>query len=125
MHFNRLKELLAAVVLLAFISILPSCKKEKEITDSSAKLSFSLDTVFFDTIFTTIGSATKRFLVYNDHDRPINISSIALANGSGSKFRINVDGLPGIAHTNIKIAAKDSMFVFVEVTLDPTNVNNP
>jgi hypothetical protein len=125
MHLKQLKRLLLPGILMFFLTFLLSCKKDEVITDTSAKLSFSLDTVFFDTIFTTLGSATKRLMVYNDHNRAINISSIRLANGQSSKFRINVDGFAGVAHNDIKIAAKDSMFVFVEVTLDPNNVNTP
>ena len=82
-------------------------------------MQFSLDTVYFDTIFTTIGTTTKSFRVYNPHSRFIKVDAINLAGGSSSVFRINVDGMPGIAFENLEIAPKDSMYVFVEATLDP------
>ena len=72
-----------------------SCKKDVLITDPSAKLEFSTDTVIFDTVFTTVGSITKQLKVYNTHKQPIIISNIYLAGGSNSKYRMNVDGIPG------------------------------
>lgn len=102
-----------------------SCKKDKILEDSSAKLQFSTDTVLFDTVFTTIGSTTKQFKIYNTHNRTLLISQIKLAGGPSSQFRINVDGRPVSSIGNIEIAAKDSLFVFVEVTVDPLNSNSP
>jgi hypothetical protein len=115
-------------ILFLFISIaalLFACRKDMLTTDPSDKLTFSADTVIFDTVFTTIGSTTKRLLIYNPSDKRIVISSIQLAGGSASKFRLNVDGIPGISHQDIEIQGKDSMFLFVEVTLDASGQNNP
>ena len=48
------------------VGLFASCRKEEKLTRStSAKLEFSVDTVIFDTVFTTIGSATKQLKVYN------------------------------------------------------------
>ena len=56
----------ASVIFLIFILLSISCKKEDDIiTDSSAKLEFSVDSVLFDTVFTTVGSITKQLKVYN------------------------------------------------------------
>lgn len=115
-------------VLFLFISVaalLFACRKDPLSTDPSDKLEFSNDTVIFDTVFTTIGSTTKRLLIYNPSDKRIVISSIQLAGGSASKFRLNVDGVPGVSHHDIEIQGKDSMFLFVEVTLDASGQNNP
>ena len=70
-----------------------SCKKDVLNTDGA--LTFSVDTVLFDTVFTTIGSATRQFKIYNPSNNEVNISSIMLAGGQQSKYRINVDGIPG------------------------------
>ncbi len=115
-------------ILFLFISVaalLFACRKDPLSTDPADKLDFSTDTVIFDTVFTTIGSTTKRLLIYNPSDKRIVVSSISLAGGSASKFRLNVDGIPGISHQNIEIQGKDSMFLFVEVTLDASGQNNP
>ena len=58
-----------------------SCRKEDLITEDSAKLTFSIDTITFDTIFASIGSTTKNFRIYNSHNRPIKVSEIYLAGG--------------------------------------------
>lgn len=102
-----------------------SCKKDKFITDPAAKLEFSTDSILFDTVFTTIGSTTKRFRVYNPNDQPVKITSISLGAGNSSNFRLNVDGVPVKRLTDVEIAANDSVFVFVEVTVNPTNQNSP
>ena len=113
------------ILILAGVAIFAGCRKDILVTDSSAKLEFSLDTVIFDTVFTTIGSVTKSVKVYNPHNRTIKISSIEIAGGSSSNFRMNVDGDPGNAINDIEIEGKDSMFIFVEVTVDPNNTNSP
>ncbi len=106
------------LIIISFI-ILFACRKENFIKDDNAKLEFSLDTVLFDTVFTTIGSATKYFKVYNPHDDAINISSINLASGENSNYRININGTSGTFDKDISISGKDSIFIFVEVTVDP------
>ena len=105
--------------------LLSNCKKTQLLTDNSAKLEFSLDTVLFDTVFTTIGSTTKYFKIYNNNSGKLIVSDIWLASGTQSQFRINVDGSPGVSFNEVEIEANDSLFVFVEVTVDPNNSNNP
>jgi len=112
-------------ILLIISSLFFSCRKDQLLTDPSAKLSFSADSILYDTVFTAIGSTTRNFRVYNPNSQPVNVSSIRLANGQGSFFRLNVDGVPGKAFSDIEIPAKDSIYVFVEVTIDPTTANNP
>jgi hypothetical protein len=107
---------------LLFVSLF-SCKKEQFNTDNSALLSFSTDTIQFDTVFTTIGSATQNFKVYNPYKKPIKISSIALADGRF--FRLNINGQSAKHVENVEIDAEDSLFIFVEVNVDPNNQSNP
>lgn len=94
-------------------------------TDSSVKLDFSTDTVIFDTVFVSLGSTTKQLKIYNRNNRPIRISSIRLAGGAPSTFRLNVDGIPGKSFTDVEIPEKDSLFIFVEVTVDPNGQLTP
>lgn len=88
-------------------------------------LSFSKDTVVFDTVFTTIGSTTQQFKIYNKDSKTIRIDEIELMGGTNSKFSINVDGLQGTKIEDLYIEGGDSLFVFVEVTLDPNGTNLP
>lgn len=100
-----------------------SCKKDKVF--SKEHLEFSADTVLFDTVFTTVGSTTKQFKIYNRHNLKILIDEIELMGGESSPFRINIDGVPGIYHERIEIPRNDSLFAFVEVTLEVNNTTNP
>lgn len=102
-----------------------SCKKEKFNTNGSFQLAFNKDTILFDTVFTTIGSTTEYLKVYNNSNETVRIESIRLRGGSTSQYRINVDGDNGTSFSNIEIAGNDSLFIFVEVTVDPGNINTP
>ncbi|OFX18649.1 MAG: hypothetical protein A2041_04775 [Bacteroidetes bacterium GWA2_31_9b] len=110
-------------VLLIYLTF--SCEKDEFYTSSNAKLKFSNDTVLFDTVFTTIGSATKQLIVKNPYKNSIRISSIYLAGGESSPYRLNIDGYSGIKLNNIELRSKDSLYIFIEVTIDPTNQNLP
>jgi hypothetical protein len=103
-----------------------ACKKEDDFnTDASFRLTFSSDTILFDTLFTTLGSTTEYLLVYNKENKPVKISSIRLASGNNSPFRLNVDGMPGHSFTDVEIGKKDSLWIFIEVTIDPNNALTP
>lgn len=117
------------IVIALFISLLTvSCVDEKFTTDPSAVLSFSCDTLSFDTVFTNIPSRTVSFYIYNKNDKALKISSARLAKGSESYFRFNLDGrIPSSSNflEDVEIKAKDSLFVFVELTVDPNNTDFP
>lgn len=117
-------------LLLAFlwmVSLLSGCDgmEDHYSGNPNLRLSFSHDTLSFDTVFTTIGSATHQLMIYNTNDEPLNIETILLASGGSSGFRINVDGRKGDLFNNIGIQAKDSLYVFVEVTVDPNEADQP
>jgi len=76
---NIIKHSLSILILLTLL--FSSCKKDELLTDSSAKLDFSTDSVLFDTVFTQVGSTTRQFRIYNNHDQPMNISRIYLGAG--------------------------------------------
>ncbi|HIP35373.1 MAG TPA: hypothetical protein EYG85_00785 [Crocinitomix sp.] len=119
---NYFHIVLLSGLLLLFFSI-NSCKKP--LSYSKNNLSFSTDTILFDTIFTTIGSTTKHFKIYNSNNLPINIEEIELMGGNSSPFRINIDGVSGTYLKDIELRKKDSLFAFVEVTLEVNNTSNP
>lgn len=125
---NKIKQLAAPLLLLFFMMFnLLSCDglDENYSTNPNHRLSFSVDTLSFDTVFTTIGSATKEFMIYNRNDRPLLISEILLASGEETGFRINVDGRKGDHFRDVRIQANDSLYVFVEVTVNPNDSNQP
>lgn len=94
-------------------------------SSTDAQLKFSVDTVTFDTIFTTIGSTTRRFTVQNPYEEDVLISRIRLAGGDASNFRLNINGYKGSELYEVALPAKDSIFIFVEVTIDPNGQNLP
>ncbi len=112
------------IVIVSVIFASLSCEREGFITDPDASLRFSSDTLYFDTVFTTLSTITKSFTIHNPHKDFLKISRIRLAKGENSVFRINLDGVPGIDFENIEIPPKDSIYVFVDATLDPNNSDN-
>ena len=98
--------------------LLSSCREDFELELSAGNLEFSKDTLYLDTVFSTIGSSTYSFKIYNQSNQDINIPKIQLNQGEESSFRLNVDGVAGKVITDTNILAKDSVFVFVEVTAD-------
>ncbi|HMU69603.1 MAG TPA: hypothetical protein PKC38_06335, partial [Chitinophagales bacterium] len=104
---------------LALALVVSGCRREIINTDTTAKLRFSEDTVHFDTVFSTVGSVTLSLILFNDFNTTLEVSNITLAGGAFSQFRMNVDGAPGDVFDNIQIPPNDSLYVFVEVTVDP------
>jgi hypothetical protein len=113
------------VLALIFIVILSSCRDDFETIPSTGELRFSRDTVFLDTVFTNIGSSTYNLKVYNKSSDDIYVPTIKLGKGEDSNYRLNVDGLPGKSFDNIEILAKDSIYIFVETTIDYSQVTDP
>lgn len=124
MFSNRFNTYVFLAIMLIFS--LASCRKKDKIdTDPSLTLAFSEDTIFFDTVFSTIGSVTKRLVVYNNNEHKVSISQISLSGGEQSNYRLNIDGLPTLAIRDVEVPGKDSLFIFIRVTVDPTNQNTP
>ena len=113
------------IPLLILLLSLFGCNKDNILNGSSYDINTSTDTVLFDTLFTTIGSTTKRIKCYNNNNGTINISRIRLLSGENSQFRINVDGEAGVLFEDIAIKGRDSIFLFIEVTIDPNGTNLP
>lgn len=102
-----------------------SCKKESFTTNPDARLRTDVDTLHFDTVFTATGSTSQVFKIINDNAKGIRVSSIRLAGGAASAFKMNVDGIAGAQVSNIEIAANDSAYVFVTVSINPNASNLP
>ena len=115
------RNLLFIVLVIYFFA----CKKEPFTNSSSAFLTTSVDTVHFDTVFTSTGSVSQLVKIINNNDKGIHISSIRLAGGATSPFKINVDGVTGPQVTNVDVLANDSIYIFVTVTINPTAANLP
>jgi hypothetical protein len=121
-NFHLLTVLVLFVVLISTVS---SCRKEGLYTGNDAILSFSADTLMFDTVFTTVGTVTRNFRIENTSNKTL-VLDINLQNLDGlGTFRINIDGTSGTAFKNIEIPANDYIYAFAEATIDYGNTNNP
>jgi hypothetical protein len=109
----------------AFLMLWSSCRKDFEFSPSTGNLEFSKDTVYLDTVFTNIGSSTYNLKVYNRSNEDIVIPVVKLGLGENSQYRLNVDGMAGKVFENVEILAKDSLFIFVETTININNFPNP
>ncbi len=105
------------------LSLFFSCRKE-DFSGSARDLVFSVDTLFFDTVFTEMGTATRNIRIYNPTNKDIRISRLQMRNPN-SVFRLNADGLSGPVIEDIEILRGDSIFVFLEATIDPNGTNTP
>jgi hypothetical protein len=109
---------LFAAALLSYLA----CEVDRDfVTGDEVELRFSLDTLTFDTVFAARGSATRSFRVYNDGVEPVRIDRIGVAGMTGVDFTFNVDGFVGPEVRDVVIWGQDSIFVFVEVEVDPTD----
>lgn len=96
-----------------------SCRKEKFITSPDATLYASVDSLSFDTVFATVGSITKSFKIFNTNNQKLRLSQVKLAGGATSPFKINVNGSAAPQVDNIEINANDSIYIFVQVNVNP------
>lgn len=107
-------------------ALLTACADEEAYTqDTGARLQFEQDTLRFDTVFSSIGSSTKRMRIYNRNKKGIHLQSVRLASGGTSGFRINVDGHSGTVISDVDVLGNDSIFLFAEVTVNPQGSDTP
>ena len=111
--------------IISFFVIISSCKKESFITSTDALLRTSVDTLHYDTVFTSAGSITQSFKIFNPNDQKLKLSNVQLMGGSTSFFKINVDGVAGTSFNDVEINANDSVYVFALVTINPNAANLP
>lgn len=116
---------------IVFVLSLTSCRKDFDFERSSGNLQFSKDTVYLDTVFTNVGSSTYTLKVYNRSNKDISIPTIQLGKGTNSKYRMMIDGMQGNVgaegkvFSNVELLAKDSLFIFIETTIDYSEFANP
>lgn len=107
----RILHIFAIVALLAVFS---SCQKPSN-PKPEGNLSFSTDTVSFDTLFTTIKSPTQRLKIYNNSGNDMLIQKVKLLGGSNSEFSVNFDGIDGTEFADYVLANGDSAHIFISL----------
>ena len=111
--------------LLLGLTLFSQCARVSFSDNPELELDFSADTVFFDTVFTTVGSVTLPLKVFNPNRESLRIDVIELEGGSDSPFRVNIDGQVGPRVEDWPLLAEDSMWIFIEVTVDPSDATLP
>ena len=107
---------------LTLAALLSACSDNDSFTTNpSARLTFSVDTVKMDTVFSTVGSSTYTCWVYNNASDGIRLKSVRLRSGNQTGFRVNVDGsyldnALGSVVNDLEVRKGDSIRVFVELT---------
>ncbi len=112
---------------LTIAALLTACSDNDSFSTASGnRLDLSVDTIRFDTLFSTVPSITKTFWVYNQSGDGIRIQSARLERGTQSGYRVNVDGtyLNPVAN-DFEIRQGDSLLVFVEVTTRENHAQEP
>lgn len=107
------------ILAISLLLILSSCQKDSFITSGDARVTITADTLKYDTVFVTAGSTYRTFKVINENNQKIRISSLKLMGGATSVYKMNVDGTSGTQFNNIEIEANDSLYVFVQVNVNP------
>lgn len=103
---------------------LVSCRQDIVSDDPSMCLRFSHDHLLFDTVFTEMGSSTRRMMIYNPNANAIHISRVTMQDGR--YFHVNIDGENRIDRLHdITIRGRDSIFMFVRVNIDEQTPNTP
>ena len=112
------------IVLGAITITLFSCRREVPIASGGVNLEFSTDTLFLDTVFSTVGSSTYLLKVFNPSDETVIIDHVQLGSGQSSAYRLNVNGNAGKQLADVEILGNDSIYIFVEVTA-LSSISNP
>src|SRR5688572_28370066 len=122
-----MKYCFAALIPLLLLFSVFSCKPDDEILtrDGSAKLEFSADTIFFDTVFVSTGSVSKRLKIYNRNDKAVKIDEIRLEKLGASNYDLIIDGQAKYFASGITLRGKDSLLILVKVFIDPNNSATP
>ena len=112
------------VLLVSFFGL--ACRKGERITtDPNAKLNISDKEILFDTVFTSVGSTTRRIKIVNKNNDAVKVSEIRLSGGNTSAFSININGEQTQRKNDIIINGQDSINLFVKVSINPNSTNLP
>lgn len=112
------------IILAITACLLTACREDQLSNDPQLCLTLSCDTLRFDTVFTSIGSATAQVMLYNPNSNALRINRFWIQNGQ--YFHVNIDGetQPERLH-DIDLRGGDSLYIFVRVNIDPRDTNNP
>lgn len=113
-------------LILLTVCFLACHPEEEEIhTGRDLQLTFSNDSVLFDTLLTIRKSITRRLRIFNPNTQAIRVSSIRLGRSSQSPYSIIVNGKSGPEVADEVIFGGDSILVLIEVNIDSSQQEIP
>jgi hypothetical protein len=109
------------------LALLFHCQPQDEVLleGQTVTLRFSTDTLVFDTLFTTLGSTTRRLAIYNPENKAVRLKKIRLNQDAAGRFELIINGKESNEVSDIIIRGKDSILVFAKVTLNPQDQDLP
>lgn len=124
---NQFKILKDSIYLILCVLSIFSCTLPNEIlsTEGNARLAFSRDTVFFDTIFTAQPTFTRRLTVFNPNRNALNIREISIAGGQDSPYMMTINGETQNHIQNIRLLGKDSLLILLTAKINPKQQELP
>lgn len=116
-----------------FFSLMASCLlcacvgEDTYSLNPADRLTFSVDTLDLDTVVGGESSETYSLRVYNPASQALRLSSVALARGAESHYRVNVDGtfLVDGCGTDFEIGARDSLVVWLFIAAPDFDSDTP
>jgi hypothetical protein len=105
-----------------------ACTPQDEVITfrEGALLTFSTDTILFDTVFAEVKTASRRFKIYNRNQNAVKVGEVRMS--AESSFTAYVNGQKLDRSTMVKdlfIRGGDSVLVLIEARIDASNKNNP
>ncbi|WP_340152828.1 choice-of-anchor Q domain-containing protein [uncultured Marivirga sp.] len=122
-----MKRLNKAFILIFFgvlFTGLASCSYEPEPTTDPVDLTFSTDTLQFDTLFAERLSITKRLKIKNPSKEAVTISYIGLRN-QNTAFQLTLNGRTQSSFSDQLLLAEDSLLLLISANIDQGDENNP
>lgn len=120
-----MRQILLLLTLITTMSLsLTACLDEQTFpTPADARISFSSDTLDFDTILINRESPTTQFTIYNQSSKGIRITKVAFEGADKDAFLANVQGYAIKEGQDITIdcAGKDSVTAFAQFNAQPTD----
>ena len=109
------KNILTIIITTIIISTFCFCEERFEY-NTGANLTFSCDTLKFDTVFTGEKSSVHFVKIINNSGKNIRINNIHLQNDD-NQIHLNINGYKSNAAENIDLRKGDSIFVFAQAEL--------
>lgn len=107
-----------------------SCRKDPgDFETARNPLSFSVDTVCFDTVLSTLNVPVQRFTIHNPGKKPVKIARIYIRQGESGygaeSFRFTVNGDTSAVIRDLILNGHDSLFVFIRSGIHLSGQNLP